>query len=75
MGSQRKKPSLARVRDSAFRGFGCNSLPNYGRSQRFRATDRLESNYLAGGRMTESMMWITPLEASTSVAKILAPLT
>ncbi|AMV33536.1 hypothetical protein VN12_15525 [Pirellula sp. SH-Sr6A] len=31
--------------------------------------------YLAGGIITESMMWITPFDASTSVAMILASLT
>ena len=45
----------------------------------FVTLDRVETthsqNYLAGGRITESITWMTPLEASMSVARILASFT
>ncbi len=40
-----------------------------------RVKNTHSQNYLAGGRMTESITWITPLEASISVARILASFT
>ena len=50
--------------------------PSFGAVMPLHARQRLRprGGRPAGGRMTESMTWITPFEAMTSVATMLAPL-